>query len=72
MSTSWFLVLQVEAGNAWYNPDDAAIDDLLYTGSIGMVATTMFGPLSFVYGRAVDGNDAGYITLGAVRDPLRR
>ncbi len=72
LSTSWYLVLQAEAGNAWYNPDDAALDDLLYTGSIGVVGTTMLGPLAIVYGRAMDGNDAAYITLGVVRNPLRR
>ncbi len=66
-STSWYLVIQAEGGNAWYNPEDAGFDDLLFTGSIGVVATTMLGPLTIGYGRAADGNDAVYITLGRVR-----
>jgi len=71
-STSWFLVIQGEAGNAWYNAEEAGFDDLRYTGSIGLVGTTMFGPLTIAYGRADDGNDAAYITLGIVRDRIRR
>ena len=71
-STSWFLVIQGEAGNAWYHPEEARFDNLRYTGSIGLVGTTMFGPLTIAYGRADDGNDAAYVTLGVVRDKIRR
>ncbi|MCP4293804.1 MAG: BamA/TamA family outer membrane protein [bacterium] len=66
-STSWYVALMVEAGNAWYAPEDAAIDDLRYTGSIAFVGTTPMGPLSIAYGRADDGNDSLYVTLGFLK-----
>jgi NTE family protein len=69
-STSWYILLQGEAGNAWYFPEDAGFDDLRYTGTAGIVATTMFGPLTIAYGRADDGHDSAYITLGVLKDVL--
>ncbi len=71
-STSWYFVLQAEAGNAWYDAHEASFDHLRYSGSVGFVGTTMFGPLTIAYGRVDDGNDALYITLGIVRDSISR
>ena len=69
-STSWYIVLQAEAGNAWYSTDEAGFDNLHYTGSIGFVGTTVFGPLTIAYGRADDGNDAAYVTLGVLSQSI--
>ncbi len=70
-STSWYLVLQGEAGNAWYFPEEAGLENLHYTGSVGIVATTVFGPLTVAYGRSDDGNDSAYVTLGVMAEPLK-
>lgn len=69
-STSWYFVLQGEVGNAWYYPEDAGFENLHYTGSIGIVATTVLGPLTMAYGRSENGNDSAYFTLGVLRSLL--
>lgn len=69
-STSWYVVLQTEVGNAWYVPEEAGFDKLHYSGSIGLVGTTIFGPLTLAYGRSDDGNDSIYITLGVINGSL--
>jgi NTE family protein len=70
-STSWYMVLQGEVGNAWYLPEEAGFENLHYTASIGVVATTVFGPLTIAYGRADDGNDSAYVTLGVLGADLK-
>ncbi len=67
-STSWYVVVQGEAGNVWDYLDESGFDDLHYTGSVGIVATTLFGPLTIAYGRTDDGKSSAYVTLGTLRD----
>jgi NTE family protein len=69
-SNSYYIGLQLEAGNAWRDYDAAGLDDLLYCGLVSLVARTTIGPLAASYGRSEDGNDTFYITLGTVRNFL--
>lgn len=69
-STSWYFVMQFEAGNAWYLSDNAGFDNLHYSGSFGFVGTTVFGPLTIAYGHSDDGHDAAYVTLGVLTQAL--
>jgi len=69
-SSSWYFVAQIEAGNAWYNPGEASFDNLIYTGSLGVVATTVFGPVTIAYGRSDEGYGSFYVTLGTLTDIL--
>ncbi len=69
-STSWYMMVQGEVGNAWYFPEDAGLRNLHYTGSVGIVATTVFGPLTIAYGRSNHGNDSVYVTLGILGGAL--
>jgi len=70
-STSWYVVLQGETGNAWYFPEEAGLKSLHYSGSVGIVATTVFGPLTVAYGRSNDGQDSAYISLGVLTKELQ-
>lgn len=72
LGRSWYLMVQLEAGNAWYDAGTAALDDLRYTGSIGLVVSSIVGQLTTAYGRSADGHDAAYITFGFWSRPLAR
>lgn len=63
-STSWYLGAQVEAGNAWRDPRVAALDDLLYCGSVSLMVKTLLGPVALTYARGEEGSDALSVTLG--------
>ncbi len=67
-STQWYAGLNLEAGNSWRNADDAGFDDLLGCAGIMLGARTLLGPLVLSYARALDGNDAFYLTLGRLYD----
>ncbi len=67
-STGMHLVFQIEAGNAWYSSEETTLDSLYYSGSVGIVATTILGPLTLAYGRTDTGHDSGYLTLGAFKE----
>ena len=67
-STQWYTGLSLEVGNAWYDPDAAGIDDLLGSAAVMLGARTLLGPLVLSYARALDGNDALYLTLGRLYD----
>ena len=66
-ATSWYVGLQLEAGNAWYWSQNPGWDDLRYAGLISLVGTTFAGPLTISYGRTDLGNDALYISLGRLQ-----
>jgi len=75
-ATSWYIVAQLEAGNAWrWSPDPSldaeygkpALNDLLYSGLVAVVGTSFAGPFSLSYGRTRDGHDAVYLGLGVLR-----
>ena len=63
-SNSYYIGFQLEGGNAWREYDAVRWDDLLYSGMVSVVARTNLGPLAATYGRAEDGNDSFYLTLG--------
>lgn len=63
-STSWYVGARVEAGNAWRFPEEAGLDDLLYSGSVSLMIKTLMGPLAVTYSRGEEGSDAMSITLG--------
>ncbi|HPF70535.1 MAG TPA: patatin-like phospholipase family protein, partial [Candidatus Krumholzibacteria bacterium] len=65
-STKWYVGASVEAGNAWREAREAGLDDLRGCASAFIGANTMLGPLLVTYGRAGDGHDAYYVTLGRV------
>jgi NTE family protein len=69
-STSYYIGMQFEAGNTWYDPSHARWDDLRYSGLISLVAMTNLGPLAASYGRSEDGHDNYYLTLGTLKDFL--
>ena len=69
-ATSWYVGLQLEAGNAWYWSQNPGLDDLYYTGLLSLVGTTFAGPLAISYGRTDLGNDALYISLGRLQHSL--
>ena len=67
-STQWYVGANLEAGNAWRSPDAAGFDDLLGCAAVLLGARTLLGPLVLSYARALDGNDAFYLTLGRLYD----
>jgi NTE family protein len=69
-STSLFIMLQGEAGNAWPDPGMARWDDLRYSGLVSLVATTVIGPVALSYGQAEGGHQAVYVTIGILRSSL--
>jgi NTE family protein len=69
-STSLFILLQGEMGNAWPDPQMARWDDLRYSGLVSLVAKTIIGPVSVSYGQAEGGHHAFYVTIGILRASL--
>ncbi len=66
-TNSYYVGVQLEAGNAWRDYDMMSWDDLLYSGLVTLVARTSLGPLAASYGRSEDGRDSIYLTLGSIR-----
>ncbi|MCB1184071.1 patatin-like phospholipase family protein [bacterium] len=66
-ATSWYVGVQLEAGNAWYWLDDPSADDLRYAALFSLVGTTFAGPLALSYGRTDEGQDALYLSLGVLQ-----
>lgn len=67
-STEWYVGASLEAGNAWRESAEAGFDDLLGCATVFLGARTLLGPLVLSYARALDGNDAFYLTLGRLYD----
>ncbi len=65
LPTTLYAGLGLDAGNAWATRRDARLDDLRYGGNISLMVDTYLGPAVLAYGRAEDGNDAVYLTLGS-------
>lgn len=69
-STSWYLGVQFETGNAWIDAQNARWDDLRYCGLISVMATTIVGPVALSYGQAEGGYNSVYFTVGTLKDLL--
>jgi len=69
-ATTWYIGLQYEVGNTWYNENKFRWNDLEHAGLIALIGTTFVGPLSISYGRTAKGRDAYYVTLGVVANFL--
>jgi NTE family protein len=63
---SWYVGLQVEAGNAWFWFENRGLDTVRFAGLVSLVGTTFAGPLSLAYGRTDDGHDTVYLSLGLI------
>lgn len=61
-----YLILNGDAGNAWNDTQDIALDDLRLGGLVALAAETLFGPLSVGYGMADEGDYRFNISLGSV------
>ena len=59
-----YAITRIDAGNVW--ADDFDMDDLRYGGAIGLGADLSIGPLYVAYGRADEGYDCFYFSLGTV------
>jgi NTE family protein len=69
-STPFYIGASLEAGNAWANKDDVALDSLRYGGSLFIGLKTPLGPVFFGYGLADEGRDAVYLTFGSLLRPV--
>lgn len=54
----------LETGNAWETSDEIAIDDLRYSASVFIGASTPIGPVYLAYGHSDSGDNAVYFYLG--------
>ena len=54
----------VEAGNAWATRSEARLDNLIYSGTLGVGVDTFLGPVYLVYGHSDDGHGSFYLSLG--------
>lgn len=59
-----YAITRFDAGNVW--ADEFDVDDLRYGGAIGLGADLSIGPLYVAYGRADEGYDCFYFSLGTV------
>ena len=59
-----YAITRFDAGNVWADEFDA--DDLRYGGAVGLGADLSIGPLYVAYGRADEGYDCFYFSLGTV------
>ena len=59
-----YAITRFDAGNVWADEFDE--DDLRYGGAIGLGADLSIGPLYVAYGRADEGYDCFYFSLGTV------
>jgi NTE family protein len=59
-----YALSRVDAGNVWADEFDA--EDLRYGGAVGLGADLAIGPLYVGYGRADEGYDCFYFSLGTV------
>ena len=59
-----YAITRFDAGNVWADEFDA--DDLRYGGAIALGADLSIGPLYVAYGRADEGYDCFYFSLGTV------
>ena len=59
-----YAISRIDAGNVW--ADEFDMDDLRYGGAIGLGADLSIGPLYVAYGRADEGYDCFYFSLGTV------
>lgn len=64
LGTTFYVGGTIEAGNMWASRDEASLDDLRYAGSLFLGATSIMGPIHLGYGRADDGNDTFFLTVG--------
>ena len=53
-----------QGGNAWDDPSDAALDDLLYSGTLFFGVDNRFAPLYLGYGHAEGGESETYLFVG--------
>ena len=54
----------LDAGNTWWDEDDATLDDLIYSAAVSLMFETPLGPLHVGYGRSDDGQDAIHLDFG--------
>jgi NTE family protein len=59
-----YLGAWLDAGNVWSVMDDVRLDELRTSASVAAGLDTPVGPIYLVYGRAKDGRDAAYLTIG--------
>ncbi|HUP20445.1 MAG TPA: hypothetical protein VM778_10885, partial [Gemmatimonadota bacterium] len=55
----------VEAGNAWAEAEDPAVDDLQHAVTLAFVVDTAIGPVALAWGRGEGGRDRAYVAVGA-------
>ncbi len=59
-----YAITRFDTGNVW--PDDVALDDLRYGGTVGVGADSTMGPISLLWGAADGGYTRYYFSLGTV------
>ncbi|GAA5192034.1 patatin-like phospholipase family protein [Ferrimonas gelatinilytica] len=59
-----YVGFSLEAGNVWYDRDNASLSDLIYAGSVFASTYTRFGPLAVGYGHADSGEGSVYFFFG--------
>ena len=63
-----YLGASLEAGNTWFFKEDAALDDLVFAGSLFLGVDSPLGPVYLGVGLGEDGQRALYLQVGQVFD----
>ncbi len=59
-----YVLFRGDLGNAWQDSGDVDVDNTLVGGSVGWGADTVLGPILLGYGRAEEGYNTWYFSLG--------
>lgn len=63
-ASRYYLGLWFDAGNAWEQPADASLADLVYCGALSFILDSPLGPLEVGYGLAEGGDYAFHLNFG--------
>ncbi|MFN4183860.1 MAG: patatin-like phospholipase family protein [Hyphomonas sp.] len=59
-----FVGGSLEAGEVWSEPDDFALDEMRFGGSVYVGANTALGPIYLAFGRSEGGRQSAYLVIG--------
>ena len=59
-----FVGGSIEAGEVWSRPDEFALDDVRFGGSVYVGANTALGPVYLAFGRSEGGRQSAYLVIG--------
>ncbi|MFN3609042.1 MAG: patatin-like phospholipase family protein [Hyphomonas sp.] len=59
-----FVGGSLEAGETWSDPDEFALDEMRFGGSVYVGANTALGPIYVAFGRSEGGRQSAYLVIG--------